>query len=121
MEISEAMIEAMRTEPPLNQKDIEAFAKLPPTPDLEKYANDEKAFAKLVNDAGTSVERFQYCSAKLSLGLLMLMMPTLMTREKAMEGGQVPEFMIPSDDELKLIEKNMDVITTFMPIQQQNQ
>ena len=113
-----AMLEAMRKEPPLNQKDIDIFIKL--APDIEKYENDEKALAKLITDAGIPLQRFQYAGAKLGVGILMLMMPEVMTREKILESGETPEFMIPGDDELKLIEKNMDVIKALMQAQEQN-
>ena len=112
----QALFEAMSKEPPLIQNDIDIFLKF--APELEGI-DDEAAVAKLITDSGMSGERFQYAASKISMGMLMVMMPTMVTRELILESGDTPEFLIPSDDELKLIEKNMDAFQALMQQEQQ--
>ena len=108
----QALLEAMSKEPPLTQNDIDMFLKF--APQLEELSDDEEAVAKLITDSGMSGERFQYAASKISMGMLMVMMPTMVTREMILESGETPEFMIPSEDEVKLLEKNMDAFQALM-------
>ena len=108
----QALLEAMSKEPPLTQNDIDTFLKF--APQLEELSDDEEAVVKLITDSGMSAERFQYAASKISMGMLMVMMPTMVTREMILESGETPEFMIPSEDEVKLLEKNMDAFQALM-------
>ena len=107
-----AMLEAMSKEPPLTQADIDLLVKL--SPSFESMGEDVDAISKLLSDNGSSIERFQFVMSKIGIGMMMAMMPEQITREMIAASGEVPEFLIPSDDEVGLITKNLDALQGMM-------
>ena len=107
-----AMLEAMSKEPPLAQADIDLLIKL--SPEFTAMEDDMDAITKLITDNGSTPERFQFIMSKLGIGMMMAMMPEQVTREMIEASGEVPAFLIPSDAELGLIEKNLESLKSMM-------
>lgn len=101
-----AAMEAMANEPPLSQADIDAFLNM--APKVEEVMNDQEAVLKLYRDNNVTPQRFGLVSTRISVGLLMSAQG--LTREQLAASGQFLDFMLPNDEEVALIAKNMDAI-----------
>lgn len=106
--IAEAMA-AMANEPPLTQADIDAFLKM--APQAEAVMSDPAATVKLYQDNNMTPQRFGVVGGKISVGVLL---SQGVTREQLASFGQFPEYMVPNDDEVALIGKNIETIMQVM-------
>ena len=106
-----ALLAAMKSEPPMTQADIDIVIKLHPA--LTEVEDDLEKMEKLCADNGITPQRFQVVGMKMGAGAMMVLMKEQVTREILIESGQ-DAAMLPSDDELLLIEENIDVIKTMM-------
>lgn len=107
----EALLAAMKSEPPITQEDIDIIIKIYPA-FVETQGNLEK-LEKLCADKNITPQRLHVVAMKMGAGAMMVMMKEQVTRESIIESGQDPA-MLPNDDELLLIEENIDAIKSMM-------
>ncbi len=109
---ADMMAEAMAmlsNQPAMTQADIDAYLQM--APQIVNAANDPMAVMKLYQDNNIDPQRFAVVSTKIAIGVSMGQGVTL---EQINSSGQVPEFMIPTDDEMQLINTNMAALLKAM-------
>jgi hypothetical protein len=104
--IADAMA-AMAKQPALTQADVEAYLAFASMDAAN--SRDPEAIKKAFEEVGLSAERFGYVAMKITLGMALSQGAT---REQLSAGS--PEFMIPNDEELAIINDNLPAIMQAM-------
>ncbi|MDR2136905.1 MAG: hypothetical protein LBO68_01335 [Synergistaceae bacterium] len=105
------VMEAFRKEPPLNQRDIDAFIKFAPS---MKLAPNGQIDTSPMRGSGVSEMRGSYVMAKLAYAIAMAMDPN--QGQLLMQLSSAPSFMTPSAKEIELAQKNMEKLKTALNI-----
>lgn len=98
-------LEMFKKEPPLAQKDIDAYIIV--LPKVVDALNDPAAGAEVFADSGFTPIRFSYVSSKIGIGQGLAMGAS----PDDMQLGDIPEVLRPSEAEISLIKKNLDSLT----------
>lgn len=105
----EEAVAAFKTEPPLSQKDINAYIKI--VPELATVGTDQSKVPAILKKVGLSEIRGAYVAAKVGIAMM-----TIQAGEQAKTMlAQVPEYFHPSPEELELVKKNQAAITKAIP------
>ncbi len=109
---ADMMAEAMAllsNQPAMTQADIDAYLQM--APQIVSLANNPMAVMQLYQDNNIDPQRFAVVSTKIAIGVSI---GQGVTREQINESEQIPEFMMPNDDEMKLINTNMAALLKAM-------
>lgn len=107
---------AFAKEKPLTQTDIDTFIKIGPQMVQLSQTNDIVAAEKIIREAGWSEIRGSYITAKISNAYAMNADPEF--AQMIMEAAGMPQILLPTDAELKLVADNMDKLEAiFMQVQ----
>lgn len=105
-----ALLEAVfAKEPPLTQKDIDMFIKIGPDMVKAASANDVGAATAALQKASWTEARGSYVTAKISNAYAMSLSPDM--AKSMLESAGMPSILLPTADELKLVQNNMDKLT----------
>ena len=97
---------AFAKEKPITQADIDTFIKIGPQMVQASQSNDIAAAEKIIKDAGWSEIRGSYVTAKISNAYAMNANPEF--AQMIMEAAGMPQILLPSPAELKLVADSMD-------------
>ncbi|UQZ89033.1 hypothetical protein C4J81_07400 [Deltaproteobacteria bacterium Smac51] len=98
------VLDALKSEPPLSQADVDAYLKI--MPDMPKAMSDPSALVKAYEAAGLSEVRFSYIVSKIALAQAMNMGATA----EQLNINQLPDVLRPTDADKELVKKNMDAL-----------
>lgn len=101
-----AMVENIfAEEPPLAQADIDNFLKIGPDMIKAAIANDIAGAAKALQQVDWTEKRGSYVTAKISNAYAINLNPEM--ARSMLESAGMPEFMLPTDSEMALVQKNI--------------